>query len=129
MNTSGKRRMSIVCAYLAAVCALGGIAAAADVQTAVSLPASGSDAVAVSAMRDSVLSGDGELAKRVQAALHADPYFYDGHVTVSEEKGAVVLHGFVLSNWDLRDALRIARQVAGDRPVIDNLSLEEGGRR
>jgi hypothetical protein len=23
---------------------------------------------------------DQELAKRVKAALHADPYFYDGHV-------------------------------------------------
>jgi osmotically-inducible protein OsmY len=129
MNTSGKRRMLIICAHLAAACGLGGIAATADAQTAVSLPANGSDAVAVSAMPHSLVLVDGELAKRVQAALHSDPYFYDGHVTVSVEKGAVVLHGFVLSNWDLLDALRIARQAAGDRPVIDNLSLEEGGRR
>jgi hypothetical protein len=38
---------------------------------------------------------DVELEKRVKAALHADPYFYDEHVTVSVEQGAVVLRGFV----------------------------------
>jgi len=72
---------------------------------------------------------DRELAKRVQAALHADPYFYDQHVTVSVKKSAVVLRGFVFSSWDLGDAIRIARQAAGDRPVIDNLSIEESERR
>lgn len=119
----------MICVHLAVVCALGGFAAPAGAQTAMSLPASGSDPVAVSAMPDSVLLADGELVKRVQAALHADPYFYDQHVTVSVEKGAVVLRGFVFSNWDLRDAIRIASKAAGDRPVIDNLSIKEGGRR
>jgi osmotically-inducible protein OsmY len=61
--------------------------------------------------------------------LHADPYFYDRHVTVSVENGAVVLRGFVFSDWDLRDALRLAKQAAGDSQVVDNLSIKEGGRR
>jgi osmotically-inducible protein OsmY len=72
---------------------------------------------------------DGELAKRVKAALHADRHFYDEHVTVMVEQGAVVLRGFVFSGWDLQDAIRIASKAAGDRSVIDNLSIEEGGRR
>jgi osmotically-inducible protein OsmY len=72
---------------------------------------------------------DGELMKRVKAALHADPYFYDEHVTVSVEQGLVVLHGFVFSEWDLRDAIRIANKAAGDKRVIDNLSIQQGGRR
>ena len=69
-----------------------------------------------------------ELQRRVTAALHDDPYFPDEHVTVSVDRGAVVLHGFVFSGWDLQDALRIARKAAGSRQVIDNLSIEEGGR-
>ena len=74
-------------------------------------------------------NADEKLVKRVKDALHADPYFYDEHVTVSVKKGAVVLGGFVFSEWDLRNALRIARQAAGDRPVVDNLSIKEGGQR
>jgi osmotically-inducible protein OsmY len=72
---------------------------------------------------------DGELQERVKAALHADPYFYDGHVTVSVEHGAVVLRGFVFSEWDLRDAIRLASKAAGDRRVVDNLSIKQSGRR
>ena len=62
--------------------------------------------------------------------MHADPYFYDDeHVTVSIENGVVVLRGFVLSDWDLREALLTARNAAGNKPAIDNMSIKEGGRR
>jgi osmotically-inducible protein OsmY len=70
-----------------------------------------------------------DLRNRVQTALHLDPYFYDTHVRVSVENGSVVLNGFVFSDWDLRDALRIARKAAGNTPVVDNLTIKEGGRR
>jgi osmotically-inducible protein OsmY len=72
---------------------------------------------------------DADLRDSVQYALHADPYFYDGHVQVSVDHGVVHLHGLVFSDWDLRDALRIAGKAAGDRRVINNLTLVEGGRR
>jgi hypothetical protein len=62
-----------------------------------------------------------------QVALHSDPYFYDRHVTVSVDNGAVVLQGFVSSEWDLLDAIRIANKAAGDRRVIDDLSIKLGG--
>jgi osmotically-inducible protein OsmY len=118
MNISGKKRILIICAYLAsAVSGLGGFATPVSAQNAVTPPAIPSAAVLA----------DGKLAKRVQAALHDDPYFYDEHVTVSVEQGAVVLRGFVFSSSDLLDAIRIARNAAGDRRVVDNLLIERNG--
>jgi osmotically-inducible protein OsmY len=70
-----------------------------------------------------------KLMRRVKEALHSDPYFYDAHVSVSVENGAVVLRGFVSSDWDLRDAIRIASTAADGRRVVDNLSIKEGGNR
>jgi osmotically-inducible protein OsmY len=72
---------------------------------------------------------DDQLRKSVKTALHTDPYFYDEHVTVSVENGEVVLRGFVSSDWDIRDALRIASKAADGRRVIDNLSIKLGGSR
>jgi osmotically-inducible protein OsmY len=72
---------------------------------------------------------DEELRQRVTAALHSDPYFYDEHVAVSIEKCVVVLRGFVASDWDLHDAMRIATKAARDTRVIDDLSINQGGRR
>lgn len=72
---------------------------------------------------------DEELQKRVQDALHSDPFFYDVHVAVSVEKGDFVLRGFVLGEWELHDAIRIARKAAGKRRVINDLSIELGGRK
>jgi len=72
---------------------------------------------------------DAEVRDRVQLALHDDPYFYDGHVEVSVDDGVVHLHGLVFSDWDLRAAMRIAGKAAGDRRVVDNLTLIQGGRR
>jgi osmotically-inducible protein OsmY len=68
------------------------------------------------------------LREQVRAALLTEPYSYDEHIDVSVEKGVVVLRGFVFNDWDLLDALRIARTAAGDTPVIDSLSIEQGGR-
>jgi osmotically-inducible protein OsmY len=127
MNTSRRKRILIISAYLGP--ALYGLAGFAGAQNAVSPPVSESDSVIASATPDAAALSDGELAERVKAALHADPYFYDEHVTVSVERGVVVLRGFVFSSWDLRDALRIAGKAAGDRRVVDNLSIKQGGRR
>ena len=107
MNTPFKIHAACICAYLGA--ALCGTAAAATQN----------------------LAGDPDvdLKDRVQLALHADRYFYDGHVEVTVEHGVVHLNGLVFSDWDLRDAIRIATKAAGDRPVINNLTIVVGGRR
>jgi osmotically-inducible protein OsmY len=130
MNIPSKRRTLILCAYVgAAACGLAGFTISAGAQNATEPPASRSDAVAASAMSGSSASADEDLREHVQTALHADPYFYDQHVTVSVDKGAVVLRGFVFSDWDLQEAIRIAGQAAGHRRVIDDLSIQQGGRR
>jgi osmotically-inducible protein OsmY len=76
-----------------------------------------------------VAIADEQLRNKVELALREDPYFYDAHVTVSVEHGDVILRGFVFSDWDLRDAIRIATKAAGGRRVVDSLSIEVGGRR
>jgi osmotically-inducible protein OsmY len=77
----------------------------------------------------SVTRPDAEaVRKRVATALHANPYFLDRHVAVSVEDGRIVLRGIVFSDWDLQEALRLARESAGAMDVVDDLSIEEGGR-
>jgi osmotically-inducible protein OsmY len=108
VNTPFKIHAACVCAYLGVA-----LCATATAATAQNLAA----------------DQDAALKDRVQLALHADPYFYDGHVEVTVEGGVVYLLGLVFSDWDLRDAIRIATKAAGNRPVINNLTIVMGGRR
>jgi osmotically-inducible protein OsmY len=71
---------------------------------------------------------DAAVAERVRSALHRDPFFLDTHVDVSARNGVVTLSGFVFSDWDLMDAIRIANVAARPNRVIDNLQIEIGGR-
>jgi osmotically-inducible protein OsmY len=127
MNISRKKVILSVWVSLAPAIGVGAFATPVSAQTTVSLPASSSNSVAAAVMLGTPAVAAGELAKRVQTALHTDPYFYDEHVTVSVEQGAVVLSGFVLSSLDLQDAMRIARKAAGDNRVVDKLSIELNG--
>jgi osmotically-inducible protein OsmY len=125
MNISRAKRILIIGAYLgSAVCGLGGFASLADAQNAAAPPAQVSSSVAVAGMQGTTVLADQELGKRVKSALHSDPYLYDEHVTVSVEDGAVVLRGFVLSEVDLLDVLRVSRKAAGGRPVVDDLVIK-----
>jgi osmotically-inducible protein OsmY len=72
---------------------------------------------------------DQQLQSKVEDALCSDPYFYSAHVMVSVEGGTVVLHGFVFSDWDLRDAIRIATDAAAGARVVNDLAIAVGGRR
>ena len=127
MNIANKKR-SLVILLGAAVYAGAVFAELASVQTAAAATVSQSNSTAVAATQGTDSMTNEELSRRVQAALHADPYFYDKHVSVSVDKGAVVLHGIVFSEWDLRDAMRIARQAADRRLVVDDLTIQLGGR-
>jgi len=73
-------------------------------------------------------SAPDQLRNRVVTAMHADPYLLDEHIEVTVAKGVIILRGFVLSAWDLREAVRVARKIAGDTRVVDELSIKEGGR-
>lgn len=69
-------------------------------------------------------AADEQLAYNVQAALHADPYLYDKHIEVSIEQGDVALRGFVSNYWDMLAAKKIAIKAAGERRVVDYLSIK-----
>jgi len=127
MNIAKKKR-SLVILLGAAVYGVAVFAELASAQNAGAATVSQSDSTAVATTRGADSVTDEELGRRVQAALHADPYFYDKHVSVSVDNGAVVLHGIVFSEWDLRDAIRIARQAADRRLVVDDLTIQLGGR-
>jgi osmotically-inducible protein OsmY len=128
MNISSNKRSVAVSAYLgAAVYGLIIVAAPVGAQNATAPAMSQSDSI-VSATQDRGSVTDEELRKRVQVALHSDPYFYDEHVSVSVENHVVMLRGFVFSDWDLRNAIRIASKAADGRRVVENLSLKMDGR-
>ena len=130
MNIAFKNRDAAFKACLAAVaCGLIGFAVRVSAQNAPAPIPNRPVDIEASSTQGADLVADEKLKKRVEAALHADPYSYDKHVTVSIERGAVVLRGFVFSDWDLKEAIRIAGQAAGDRRVINNLSIKQGGRR
>ena len=107
MRSFCKVSTALVCAYFAAVAAAHAVEPAQDVSP----------------------WSDADLQMRVQRALHADRYFYDGHVEVAVDHGVVYLRGLVFSDWDLRDAKRIAAKAAADRRIVNDLTLVEGGRR
>jgi BON domain len=130
MYFSYTKRLFIIYTYLGSiVCGLNGCACGVGAQDMVASAERPPRTIVASATHGAAPVAEEDLRKRVEAALHSDPYFYDEHVTVSVDKGDVLLSGFVSSDWDLLDAIRIARNAAGNGRVIDNLSIELGGRR
>jgi osmotically-inducible protein OsmY len=122
MSVTLKKELLIV----ALICGAGGFGSRVEAQSAPALEQS--DMRVVSALVDSRAAKSEKLRGRVVAAMHADPYLLDTHIEVAVENNEIVLRGFVLSAWDLREAVRVARKVAGDTRVVDELSIKEGGR-
>jgi osmotically-inducible protein OsmY len=84
-------------------------------------------AIVVRAKKVPVVLPDAEVKEHVEAAMHADPYFLDEHVTITVKNGTVILEGIVSDPWDLLHATRIARKIPGVKSVFNNLDLEENG--
>jgi osmotically-inducible protein OsmY len=85
------------------------------------------DPIVVTAKKRPDPVADEKLTEQVEAALHSDPFFYDEHVTVTIRNGVVTLQGIVFDDWDLRDALRLSRKVAGVKRVVNELEIKLGG--
>jgi hypothetical protein len=67
---------------------------------------------------------DEVVKTRVETALHDDPYFFDGHVTVTVKNGVVHLQGIVFDAADMQDVRRIVRKnVSGVRRVVNELEI------
>ena len=106
---------------------LTGAALSAGAENAPTAATSRLNTIVVTAKREQDPADDEKLESEVQAALQADPFFYDEHVTVTINKGVLTLHGIVFDDWDLRNAVRIARRVPGVKRVINDLEIKLGG--
>lgn len=67
---------------------------------------------------------DKEVADRVQVALNGDSSLYARHITVSADRGVVILGGYVWSQPDLEEAERIAESVPGVSRIVNDMELE-----
>jgi osmotically-inducible protein OsmY len=75
--------------------------------------------VTITASRQS----DAVLTAKVEQALHDDPYIFADHMSVVAENGIVRLKGVAVDMSDLRQALALARRIAGSRRVINEIDL------
>lgn len=110
-----KNHKLMTIAVLTVICALGSLSAQVGAQSETGPPKG--DA-----------GSDQQLLQQIEEALHGDPNISDKHITVSIIKGHIVLGGFVFDDSDRRNALRVAREAADGRKVIDNIELKQGGR-
>jgi osmotically-inducible protein OsmY len=68
---------------------------------------------------------DTDVASRVQQALQSDPVLDSKHIDVGVDHGDVVLNGFVQDNRALVAAGQVARKAAGDRKVVNHLTIKQ----
>jgi osmotically-inducible protein OsmY len=83
--------------------------------------------IVVTAKRRADPVADEKMKTQVEEALHSDAFFYDEHVTVTIANGVATLSGKVFDDWDMRQAMRISRRIAGVKRVINDLEIESGG--
>jgi osmotically-inducible protein OsmY len=119
MNIIGKRNWL---EYMCVALLVSGLASAVGAQTGASSSVASTPAPASA-------TDNSHVRSRIKAALHADPYLNDKHIDVSVSDGVVTLSGRVFSDADLQDALRIAKNAAGQYSVVDRLSIMREGRR
>jgi osmotically-inducible protein OsmY len=112
---------AIAAGLIAALCCWSGAAHAggASRQAAATL-----DTIVITAKKIPEVVPDEVVKTRVETALHDDPYFYDGHVTITVKNGVVHLQGMVFDAQDMQDVRRIIRKrVAGVRRLVNELEI------
>lgn len=70
---------------------------------------------------------DSETVDRVQAALSGDKNLYSRHIVVRADKGVVQLGGYVWTEPELEEAVRVAGRVDGVTKVVDRIEIDRGG--
>ncbi len=70
---------------------------------------------------------DRETADRVQFALNADKLLFSRHITINADDGVVLLGGYVWTQPELEEALRIAGSVPGVAKVVDRMEVDRAG--
>jgi BON domain len=99
------------------------MATSAGAQTARVPDAGRLEPIVVTAKRRSDPVADEKMKTQVEEAMHSDPVFYDEHVTVTVKNGVATLSGMVFDDWDMRQAMRISRKIAGVKRVINDLEM------
>lgn len=66
---------------------------------------------------------DAAMTARVTAAIQQNPYIYAEHVTVATENGVVRVGGRVRDLSELFAILRLARRIAGNGRVVDEIDF------
>ncbi|HTX04533.1 MAG TPA: BON domain-containing protein [Steroidobacteraceae bacterium] len=64
---------------------------------------------------------DALLAEKVTTALQQDPYIFSDHVSVAAKNGVVRVSGVVRDLSDLFAILGLARRIAGNGRVVDEI--------
>jgi osmotically-inducible protein OsmY len=73
------------------------------------------------------LQADREMADRVLAALNADQELYARHISVRADGSVVMLGGYVWTQPELLEAIRVAELVSGVTKVVDRIEIDRGG--
>jgi hyperosmotically inducible periplasmic protein len=76
---------------------------------------------------DAQQQADNETANRVQLALNSDKVLYARHITIRADDGVVVLGGYVWTQPELLEAIRVASEVPGVAKVVDRIEIDRGG--
>jgi hypothetical protein len=99
------------------------LATSAGAQNARTPDGSRLEPIVVTATRRNDPVADEKMKSQVEEAMHSDPVFYDEHVTVTVKNGVATLSGMVFDDWDMRQAMRISRRIAGVKRVINDLEM------
>ncbi|HEY3852297.1 MAG TPA: BON domain-containing protein [Steroidobacteraceae bacterium] len=92
---------------------------------ATSTPAIAQDPSAQTMDQRGQAGAESDVLMRVKTALDSNSTFDAKHVDVTMDKGNVVLNGFVQSNRELLHAAQIATKAAGDRKVVNKLTIKQ----
>ena len=69
---------------------------------------------------------DSETVDRVQLALNGDKILYARHITVRVDNGVVDLGGYVWTQPEMEEAIRVAGLVQGVTKVVDRMEIDRG---
>ncbi len=72
------------------------------------------------------LQADRETVDRVQYALNSDKVLYARHITIGADGGIVDLGGYVWTQPELEEAIRVAESVPGVTKVVDRMQIDRG---
>ena len=87
---------------------------------------SGAAACATDPRSEAQRQTDTETVDRVQLALNGDKILYARHITVRVDNGVVDLGGYVWTQPELEEAIRVAGLVRGVTKVVDRMEIDRG---